>query len=189
MPLTMIPRRCLIYADEDKLDSEGFRTDPHFKPDWNWAALARRKTMFPISRFFARTCSSLLAFARILATPALMISSCVMARGSSGIISITSRTCSIIVRTVPQSVPERQRLVAGAIKSCRGTSGATTSHRGSDPCPRQQLRRRVRYLLRGDEPTVSIIIPTRDRVELLRAMRAEHSGEDDLLAFRNYPDR
>ena len=33
------PEACLIYSDEDKLDSKGRRSDPHFKPDWNWALL------------------------------------------------------------------------------------------------------------------------------------------------------
>ena len=95
-----------------------------------------------------------------------MIFSCVMARGSSGIISITSRTCSIIVELCrrvfrkgnawlrEQSRPsriicERQQVTAEVTRA------------------RDAACRRVRYLLRGDEPTVSIIIPTRDRVELL----------------------
>ena len=29
------PQAELIYADEDRLDAEGFRQHPHFKPDWN----------------------------------------------------------------------------------------------------------------------------------------------------------
>lgn len=29
------PRFKLVYADEDKIDEEGYRQSPHFKPDWN----------------------------------------------------------------------------------------------------------------------------------------------------------
>ncbi len=33
------PRIKLVYADEDKIDEEGYRQSPHFKPDWNEALL------------------------------------------------------------------------------------------------------------------------------------------------------
>jgi hypothetical protein len=36
------PEACLIYTDEDTLDSAGFRINPHFKPDWNWQLLLGR---------------------------------------------------------------------------------------------------------------------------------------------------
>jgi len=36
------PEARLIYTDEDTLDSAGFRTNPHFKPDWNWPLLLGR---------------------------------------------------------------------------------------------------------------------------------------------------
>jgi len=29
------PSAQILYSDEDKIDEEGIRTDPHFKPDWN----------------------------------------------------------------------------------------------------------------------------------------------------------
>jgi GT2 family glycosyltransferase len=29
------PAAKIIYSDEDKIDAEGYRYDPHFKPDWN----------------------------------------------------------------------------------------------------------------------------------------------------------
>ena len=33
------PEARLIYSDEDTLDSAGYRTEPQFKPDWNWPLL------------------------------------------------------------------------------------------------------------------------------------------------------
>lgn len=33
--LSMHPDAVLIYSDEDKLDADGRRCEPHFKPDWN----------------------------------------------------------------------------------------------------------------------------------------------------------
>jgi glycosyltransferase involved in cell wall biosynthesis len=35
LALNRRPDLQLIYSDEDKLDREGRRCDPHFKPDWN----------------------------------------------------------------------------------------------------------------------------------------------------------
>ena len=53
------PEACLIYSDEDKLDSEGLRTDPHFKSDWNWELLLAQDYVSHLAVFRANLLKSL----------------------------------------------------------------------------------------------------------------------------------
>jgi glycosyltransferase involved in cell wall biosynthesis len=49
----------LIYSDEDKLDSAGYRTEPHFKPDWNWPLLFGQDFVSQLTVFRADLAKSL----------------------------------------------------------------------------------------------------------------------------------
>ena len=70
-------------------------------------------------------------------------------------------------RTLPRSIPPKQRLVAGAIKAVE--EHLERQQVAAEVTPAREVAgRRVRYLLPDENPTVSIIIPTRDRVELLQ---------------------
>jgi GT2 family glycosyltransferase len=160
------PEVCLIYADEDKLDSEGFRADPHFKPDWNWELLLAQDYVSHLAVFRANLLKSL-GFRPNFGEACVYD---LLLRFSERIKRHHIHHLPHVLyhrRTVPPSVSEDQRLIAGAIKAAeenlerqRVAADVTRARNGS--C------RRVHYLLRGDAPTVSIIIPTRDRVELLR---------------------
>ena len=49
----------LIYTDEDKLDTTGGRTNPHFKPDWNWLLFLAQNFISHLSVFHADLIKSL----------------------------------------------------------------------------------------------------------------------------------
>lgn len=160
------PEAYLIYADEDKLDSEGLRSDPHFKPDWNWELLLAQDYVSHFAVFRADLLRSL-GFRSDLGDACaydllLRYGERIERRHVHHLPHVLCHR-----RTVLRSVPERQLSVAGAINAVkehleRQRIAAEVVAVRDVPC------RRVRYLLPGDQPTVSIIIPTRDRVELLQ---------------------
>jgi GT2 family glycosyltransferase len=154
----------LIYSDEDMLDSAGYRTEPHFKSDWNWPLLLGQDFVSQLTVFRADLAKSLgfrpglggahdydllLRFAEKLEPHQIHHLPYVLYHR----------------RTVTQSV--EASLDAGAMKAVeqhlkrQGVEAQVTY-------TSNKLSRRVRYLLRDVQPTVSIIVPTRDRVELLQ---------------------
>jgi len=160
------PDARLLYSDEDKLDSAGFRTDPHFKPDWNWQLLLAQNYVSDLAVFRADLLKSVGFRSDFGGSSAYDL----LLRCGEKIEPHHVHHLPHVLyhrRTVPQSIPEKQRSVAGAIKAVkehlerRQPDAEVTSASVAG-------FRRVRYLLPGDQPTVSIIIPTRDRVELLQ---------------------
>jgi O-antigen biosynthesis protein len=160
------PGTCLIYSDEDRLDSDGFRINPHFKSDWNWPLLLAQNYVSQLTVFRSDLAKSLgfregfggsheydllLRFAEQIEPNQIYHLSRVLYHR----------------RKRAQSVEAKERLSAGAIK-------AVVQHlerqriRAKISLARDTASRRIRYLLPEIQPTVSIIIPTRDRVELLR---------------------
>ncbi len=160
------PRACLIYADEDKLDREGFPTDPDFKPDWNWELLLGRDYVSNLAVFRGDLLKSLgfrPNFGEACAYDLLLRYGEKIDHRHVHHVPHVLYHC----RTVTPGVPERQDMVGGAIKA---VEEHLERHRiAAEVTPaRDTACRRVRYLLPGNQPTVSIIIPTRDRVELLQ---------------------
>jgi GT2 family glycosyltransferase len=113
------PRAGMIYADDDRIDAEGKRSKPRFKPDWS-------PTLFGAMDYLGR--------ARI----------------------VRSAGDKDLVRHIP----------------------ALLLHRGRDPAPEI---RRVRHALPEPAPLVSIVIPTRDSLELLEPCI------ESVLAKTRYP--
>jgi hypothetical protein len=106
-----------------------------------------------------------LAFVTVLEEHTATISCCVSPRGSSHIKSIIFLTFS---SSSNSDAWWEASWSAGAIKAVeqhleRQKANAEVGYAGD------KVSRRVRYFLGDGQPTVSIIIPTRDRVELLQA--------------------
>ena len=160
----------LIYSDEDKLDITGRRINPHFKSDWNWQ-------LFLAQNFV----SHLGVFASAL------IKSLGFRSGFEG-----SQDYDLILRCVERLAPQQIRHIprilyhwrmseksaalnlhakpqarAGAIKAVqehldrKGIAASVTRSGVAD-------FQRIRYHLPNEKPNVSIIIPTRDGLEMLR---------------------
>ena len=160
------PDARLLYSDEDKLDSAGFRTDPHFKPDWNWPLLLAQNYVSDLAVFRADLLKSVGFRSGFGGSSAYDL----LLRCGEKIEPHHVHHLPHVLyhrRTVPQSVPEKQHSVAGAMKAVK--EHLERQHADAEVISgRAAGCRRVRYLLGDGQPTVSIIIPTRDRVELLQ---------------------
>jgi GT2 family glycosyltransferase len=155
------PEVRLIYTDEDTLDSAGSRINPHFKPDWNWQLLLGRNYVSDLCVFRADLIKSL-DFSLRFQDPHLY---------------------DLLLRCAEKITPGQIRHIPRVLYHRRaplGTLGPESAVRAvQEHLKRQgiaaevtlqinQNYRRVRYVIPGVRPSVSIIIPTRDMSQLLR---------------------
>jgi len=164
------PEAQLIYSDEDKLDTVGRRSNVHFKPDWNWQ-------LFLAQNFF----SHLGVFKTEL------IKRVGFRAGFEG-----SQDYDLVLRCAEQVEPRHIRHIPRVLyhwrmseKSAALNFNAKPRARGAaikaveEHLARRKIAaevtssgdedfRRIRYALPNDKPRVSILIPTRDLVEMLQ---------------------
>lgn len=178
------PAARLLYSDEDKIDECGRRFAPNFKPDWNPDLL--------------RSQNYVCHFA-VIATG--------LARGVGGFRTgyEGSQDHDLFLRCAETLDAAEVVHVPRVLYHWRAIAGSTALERGAkdyaaeagaravadhvdriapgarvDALPHGHYR--VRWPLPAPPPRASIVIPTRDRVELLRAC------VDSILAHTAYPD-
>jgi GT2 family glycosyltransferase len=165
------PDADIVYSDEDRLDESGRRYDPYFKPDWN------------PELFYGQNLISHLGVYR---------TSMVRQVGGFRAGFEGSQDYELALRVVEQTQPSRIRHIPLILYHWRAIPGsaalnvhqktyATDAARLAvqahfsrtgieatiEPAPRAAYYQRIRYRLPEPRPHVTIIIPTKDRVELL----------------------
>lgn len=175
----------VIYSDEDKLDARGQRSSPYFKPDFN-------PDLFHSQNFV----NHLGVYRRKLVEAAGGFR-----EGFEG-----SQDYDLALRVIERSAVERVRHIPHVLYHWRVLEGSVAlaadqksyahdrAHRAlAEHFKRRHVAatveeapagryRRVRYPVPVPAPRVSVIIPTRDRVELLR------TAVGSLLEKTDYPD-
>lgn len=166
------PDAAVIYTDEDKIDEQGVRFDPHFKPDWNPDLLRSQNYFCHLSVY--RT-----ALVRRLGG---------MRVGLEG-----SQDWDLALRATEQLAPNEIRHVARILYHWRAGEGSTALHLGqkdyvaaasrralTEHLERTGLRADVKPTVGGHwhvapllpadkpHPLVSIIIPTHNAGRLVR---------------------
>jgi glycosyltransferase involved in cell wall biosynthesis len=164
------PDAQLIYSDEDKLDTTGRRTNVHFKPNWNWP-------LFLAQNFF----SHLGVFKSEL------IKAAGFRAGFEG-----SQDYDLVLRCAEKIEPHQIRHIPWVLYHWRMSAKSAALNINAKPqaragaikavqehLARRQIAaevmssgdedfRRVRYVLPNEKPRVSLVIPTRDLIELLQ---------------------
>jgi GT2 family glycosyltransferase len=164
------PSAELIYTDEDKITPQGRRCDPYFKPDWN-------PDLFLAQNLVTHLCVARTARMREVGG---------FRTGYEGAqdwdlaMRIAERVGAARIRHVPEIlyhwriVPGSTALAVGeksyASEAQRNTLVSHFERIGTpaDVLPVAGICWRVRYPLPRPAPWVTAIIPTRDRVDLLR---------------------
>jgi glycosyltransferase involved in cell wall biosynthesis len=177
------PRLRLIYTDEDKLDAHGRRCDPHFKPDWNPDLFTSQNYISHLAFYATDLVRSVGGFRR----------------GFEG-----AQDYDLTLRCIEKIAPAEIRHIPHVLYHWRASAESAAGSAEAKPyaidaaaravqehfdrCaiaanvePARQIYHRARYSLPADPPLVSIVIPTRDRRELL-----ERSVES-ILAKTDYP--
>lgn len=162
----------LLYSDEDKIDLKGRRYEPHFKPQWN-------ETMFLSYNLITHLCVMRTSVVRAVGGFRLGF------EGSQDydlFLRVIERIGHARVRHLPQvlyhwravptSVASGPGVKAYALKNARR---ALSEHLARLGAPAEveggyNEFHRVRYRLPSPLPKVSVIIGTRDRVDLLKVI-------------------
>ena len=159
----------VIYSDEDKISRRGRRYDPHFKSDWN------------PDLFLAQNMICHLGVYRTS-----------LVRGVGGLRPEFdgSQDYDLALRIIEQTRPQRIRHIPHILYHWRAAAGSAARSAGEKPYAVEAARRAVTDYLRRQriranvtfapgspfqqvsypldhEPSVSIIIPTKDREDLL----------------------
>jgi GT2 family glycosyltransferase len=182
--IAAVPDAGLLYSDEDKIDGDGRRFQPYFKPDWNPDLLLSQNYVCHFTVIRADLARDAGGFRE----------------GYEG-----SQDHDLILRCSERLAPARILHIPKVLYHWRAIAGSTALERGAkdyaadagvravaDHLQRtgaaatvEQLPHghyRVRWGLPAPVPKVSVIIPTRDKVELLRGC------VESLLGRTRYPD-
>ena len=166
------PNASLIYSDEDKIDLNGARAHPFFKTDWNPELFLAQNYISHLGTFRMSLLKEIGGFRE----------------GFDG-----SQDYDLVLRCVERIRPEQirhiprilyhWRMVPGSLadeanakpyarEAARRAIGEHLQRRGIkgrvEPCPENPESHRVVYEVPTPAPLVSIVIPTRDHVSMLR---------------------
>jgi glycosyltransferase involved in cell wall biosynthesis len=161
----------LIYSDEDKIDAAGARSNPFFKPDWNPELFLGQNYINHLGVYRTELLRSIGGFRE----------------GFEG-----SQDYDLALRCVERLQPEQVRHIPRILYHWRAVAGSLAAipdakpyakeaarraladhlkRRGIagsvEPCPENVESHRVVYEMPDSLPLVSIVIPMRDRVELI----------------------
>jgi len=165
------PSAQVLYSDEDKVDEQGNRIDPYFKPDWNpdlffsnnyvsHLGVYRRDLLQCIGGFRSGVegsqdydlllrCLPHISTESIVHIPRVLFHSRVLS-GSTALASV-EKSCTI-------------QAGIQALRDFFDAQGKTDTRVEPGLLPDTY---RVRYPIPSPEPLVSLLIPTRDRLDLL----------------------
>ena len=171
------PETDIIYSDEDRLDQAGRRYAPYFKPDWSPELFRGQNLISHIGVYRTTMIRKVGGFRE----------------GLEG-----SQDYDLALRVVEQTRPERIRHIPHVLYHWRAIPGSaalgvdqksyahdaarlavqehfarTGVQAACESAPGVPYHQRIRYRLPEPRPHVTIIIPTRDRVDLLS--RCVHS--------------
>ena len=167
------PKAELIYTDEDKIDQRGGRVEPYFKPDWNYDLFLSHNLITHLAVFRTQRVKELGG----------------LRAGFDG-----AQDYDLALRFIEGLPEERIRHIPKLLYHWRKHSGSTASspaakdyaplaarraisehlhRRGVDaevlPAPEVPHCHSVRYTLPRRQPLVTLIIPTRNNVNKLKA--------------------
>ncbi len=148
------PRACILYGDQDELNGRGERVHPWFKPRWN-------AEMFLAHDVLSAAVAIRSELARSVVDPADDLDALLLAATSAAegaIVHIPHVLSHVDRQAADERAGSRLRAVAKHLQplgaSCTAGPFGTV---------------KVQWPLPSELPLVSIVIPTRDKVELLRA--------------------
>jgi glycosyltransferase involved in cell wall biosynthesis len=181
------PEAGLIYSDEDKIDEKGLRSNPFFKPDWNPELFLGQNYINHLGCYRADLLRETGGFRE----------------GFEG-----SQDYDLALRCVDRLQPEQIRHIPRILYHWRMVGGSLAAIPDAKPYAKEAARRaiadhcrrngmpgkvvpclenteshRVIHALPEPAPLASIIIPTRDRVELLKRCVESIQARTDYPSF------
>jgi GT2 family glycosyltransferase len=160
----------IVYADEDTLNEDGGRSDPHFKPDWSedlfrsWNYLGRPTVLKTVTvravGGFRRAVEAAQEFDLLLRI--------VERIPASGIIHLPKVLCHRFAGQRPETPGSTASEAFGAGRMALEEHLQRTRIDGSVLAVPEFPSYRVRRSVPAPAPLITLIVPTRDRPDLLR---------------------
>ena len=179
------PEARVIYSDEDKIDLAGVRSNPFFKPDWNPELFHGQNFINHLGVYQTALLREIGGFREGYEGSQDYD---LAARCFDRIRPAQVRHIPRILyhwRSVPGSLAELPNAKPYAREAARRALRDHLSRKGItgrvEPCPENKESHRVIYALPDPAPRVTIVIPTRDRMALLRRC------VESLRAVTDYP--
>lgn len=164
------PKWRLIYSDEDKIDEKGRRYDPYFKPDWNYELLLSQNFISHLGVYEARLLREIGGFRVGLegSQDWDLALRCVERLKSDevGHIPRVLYHWRSIAGSTALAVDEKDYVGAAGLKAVQDHLDRTGVHATAKSAGPGRVR--VHRKLEGQVPKVSLIIPTKDKVGLLK---------------------
>lgn len=177
------PDTQILYSDEDKIDNQGWRSKPHFKPDWNHTlALAQNYV-----------CHLLMIRRQLVQDVGGLREGLEGAQDHDLLLRCVERVAPATIRHVPQVLYHWREHESSTAKSLDSKPyaqlngcKAVQEHLDRTGIPADVtldgMFYRVRYRPPTSWPKVSVVVPTRDRPELLAKCLST------VIANTDYPD-
>ncbi|WP_180287727.1 glycosyltransferase [Azospirillum oleiclasticum] len=176
----------ILYSDEDKIDEAGVRYDPYFKSDWNYDLFCGQNMISHLG-VFRRTLLEAIGGFRV---------------GYEGsqdydlVLRAVEKTEAARIRHVPHILYHWRVFSSSSSFSTTALPTATNAARRAlqdhfdrigvparvEPAPGAEWYSRIAYPLPDPLPLVSLLVPTRDKLDLLRQC------VDGLLDGTDYPN-
>jgi GT2 family glycosyltransferase len=153
------PRASILFGDEDLINETGGRSQPWFKPQWN-AELILAQDYISHACIIAtpRARAAVETVGDIIDNPGYALMLAVSAQADVEVCHLAHVLCHMRMEARPQNPVANQRVVARHVAPMHAT--VELGPFGST---------RVHWPLPKSPPSVTIIIPTRDRIDLLEA--------------------
>lgn len=178
------PQADVIYSDSDRMDGDGMRSEPYFKPDFDPDLLLAQNFLGP-----------LVVYRRPQVAREGLREDIDGSEGHDLALRLTAGTDPARIRHIPAIlVHRRQRAASTLPAAARVARDAVASLRvvqehlaiaapgaKAEPNPLMPHRLRIRWPLPNPAPTVTVIIATRDRAKLLAHCL------NDILFRTDYP--
>lgn len=169
------PEAELLYSDEDRVDREGQRSDPHFKPQWNPDLLLARNYISHLAVYRASRLRRIGGFREELED----------CQDYDLLLRFTQGLAFEQIRHIPFVLyHQRRRVRQGSLEKGQQVlvEHLANTVPGAKVVPARGVGYRVAWPLPEPLPLVSLLVPTRDRVEILRPC------VDAILAHTDYPN-
>lgn len=181
------PDAGIVYSDEDKIDAAGQRSNPFFKGDWNHELFLCQNFVNHLGVYRASLVQEVGAFREGFegSQDYDLVLRCVEKLRGEQIRHLPSvlyhwRTADGSVAGNPEAKPYAREAARRAISDHLQRRGIAARVL---PCPEALDAHRVIYEIDQPQPLVSIIIPMRDRVELLQQCVTSLQKRTDYAPF------
>jgi len=179
--LSAFPDTDLMYSDEDELADKGRQQKPSFKPDWSPDLFAAHAYM---GRFLALRTDWIRAVSGLREGYPGAEEYDLLWRIRQEHPDMSIRHIPHVLYHNPARTPEQSALAGNsACKAAAVHLGQSTEATKVEPNPLGPWGHRVRRTPPSPEPLVSIIVPTRDRAQLLRQCTRGVREETDYPAW------